>query len=395
MTYMSPINELLTRGVANIYPSKEELGEILIGDKKLRLYQGFDPTGPLLHLGHMVGLRKLRQWQDLGHQVILLIGDFTGMVGDPSGKTTARKVLSHDEVMKNAKGYKEQASKILRFDGPNPVEVKFNGEWLKKLSAIEFIEICGQLSVNQVIERDMFQERLKVGEEIYMNEFCYPVMQAYDSVVMDVDLELGATDQMFNMLLGRKLMRHILQKDKFVMTTPLLTDSEGRKIGKTEGNVIALTDEPSELFGKIMALSDDIIVKGMEYLTSIPMEEISEVEEKMAKGDNPVKYKKQLAFEITKELNDAEAAQRAQENFERAIQKKGVPEDVTVFKMVRGSTILDVLMEAKFCESKSGARRLIDQGAVSLDGKRITDQDEEMKDGILKVGKHRFLKIEY
>lgn len=391
---MNKVNELLTRGVANIYPSKEELEKVLNGDKKLRLYQGFDPTGPLLHLGHMVGLRKMRQWQDLGHQVILLIGDFTGMVGDPSGKTTARKVLSHDEVVKNAKGYTEQASKILRFDGSNPVEVKFNGEWLKKLSAIEFIEICGQLSVNQVLERDMFQERLKVGEEIYMNEFCYPVMQAYDSVVMDVDLEIGGNDQMFNMLLGRKLMRHMLQKEKFVMTTPLLTDSEGRKIGKTEGNVIALTDEPSELFGKIMALSDDIIVKGMEYLTSIPMEEISEIKENMAKGDNPVKYKKQLAFEITKELNDAEAAQRAQENFERAIQKKGVPEDIAVFKVAKGSSVLDILIEAKFCDSKSDARRLIDQGAVSLDGKKVSDQDEEMKDGILKVGKHRFLRID-
>jgi tyrosyl-tRNA synthetase len=391
---MNKVNELLTWGVENIYPSKEELEKILNSGKKLRLYQGFDPTGPLLHLGHMVGLRKLRQWQDLGHQVILLIGDFTGMVGDPSGKTTARKVLTHEEVMKNAKSYKEQASKILRFDGPNPVEVKFNGEWLNKLSAIEFIKICGLLSVNQVIERDMFQERLKNGVDIYMNEFCYPVMQAYDSVVMDVDLELGATDQMFNMLLGRKLMRHILKKDKFVMTTPLLTDSEGRKIGKTEGNVIAVTDEPSELFGKIMALSDDIIVKGMEYLTSIPMEEISEIKEKMAKGDNPIKYKKQLAFEITKDLNDADAAQRAQENFERAIQRQGVPEDIAVFNMIKGSSVLDILVESKFCESKSDARRLIDQGAVSLDGKKITDPDQEMQNGILKVGKHRFLKIE-
>ena len=390
---MDKINELLTRGVVNIYPSKEELEKILNSGKKLRLYQGFDPTGPQLHLGHMVGLRKMRQWQDLGHQVILLIGDVTGMIGDPSGKTTARKILTHEEVMANVKSYKEQASKILRFNGQNPVEIKYNGEWLTKLSAIEFIKITGLLSVNQVIQRDMFQERLKKNEDIYMNEFCYPVMQAYDSVVMNIDLEIGGTDQMFNMLLGRKLMRHILHKDKFVMTTPLLADSSGRKIGKTEGNVIALTDEPGELFGKIMALPDDIILKAMEYLTNISLEEINKIEKNMSKGDNPIKYKKQLAFEITKDLNDQDTAQTAQVNFEKTIQKKQTPQDIPVFNVVNKSSILSFLIESKLSDSKSDARRLINQGAVNLDDKKITHPYQEIENGILKVGKHRFIKI--
>ncbi len=390
---MNPINELLTRGIANAYPSKEELEKLLNTGKKLCLYQGFDPSGPQLHLGHMVGLKKMRQWQDLGHQVIFLIGDFTGMIGDPSGKTTARKVLTHEEVINNAKNYKEQAAKILRFDGPNPVEIKYNGDWLGKLSAIEFIKITSLLSVNQVIERDMFQERLKKNEDIYMNEFCYPVMQAYDSVALDVDLEIGGNDQMFNMLLGRKLMRHISHKDKFVITTPLLTDSTGRKIGKTEGNVIALNDEPNNLFGKIMGLPDDIILKAMEYLTNIPLSEINKIQKNMEQGDNPIKYKKQLAFEVTKDLNNQDLAQKAQDNFEKTIQKKQTPEDITVFNITKSLSILDILLQSKLAGSKSDARRLIDQGAVSLDNQKITDPDQKIQNGILKIGKHRFLKI--
>jgi tyrosyl-tRNA synthetase len=395
---MDKIEELLTRGVANIYPSKEELEKTLKTGKKLKLYQGFDPTGSQLHLGHMVGLKKLRQWQDMGHHVIFLIGDFTGMVGDPSGKSKARKVLTHEEVLENAKSYKEQAGKILRFSGKNPVEIRFNGEWLGKLSAIEFIKISRYLSVNQVIERDMFQERLKTDEDIYLNEFSYPVMQAYDSVVLNVDLEIGGNDQMFNMLLGRKLMRHMLRKDKFVMTTPLLTDSEGRKIGKTEGNVIALTDKPAELFGKIMALPDDIILKGFEYLTNIPMDEIKEIEKNIKTGDNPIKFKKQLAFEITKDLNNADDAKKAQENFQKTVQKKELPDEITEVKINTNDPMkLDqLLFESGLATSKTEARRLIEQGAVQINETKITNPAQQitLKDNLLlKAGKRKIIRL--
>lgn len=396
---MDKIEELLTRGVQAIYPTREELERVLREGKKLTLYQGFDPTGNQLHIGHMVGLKKLRQWQELGHHVIFLIGDFTGMVGDPSGKTTARKILTHEEVLKNAEAYKEQAGKILNFTGKNAVEIKFNGEWLKKMSAIEFLQIARLLSVNQVIERDMFQQRQKQGEDIYMNEFLYPVMQAYDSVAMNVDLEVGGNDQMFNMMMGRKLMRHMLKKDKFVMTTPLLTDSEGRKIGKTEGNVIGLTAKPEDLFGKVMGLSDDVIITCFEYLTDIPLTEIQEIENILKSGANPVMYKKRLAFEIVKQLNDEEKAKFGQEYFERTVQQKEAPEDMKTLHFSKELTILDVLLDAHFATSKSEARRLLEQGGVEINGEKINDwaavignivKDNET---VVQVGKRRFVKI--
>src|SRR3989344_5320166 len=240
------ITELLTRGVDKIYPSREALEETLRSGKKLRLYQGFDPTGDKLHIGHMVGLRKHRQWQDLGHEVIFLIGDGTGQAGDPTGKKQTReKFFTKEELRENAKSYIEQASKIVRFSGPNPIKILYNSEWLNKLTLVDVLNIAQNFSVQQLIERDMFQERLKSGESINLREFLYPLLQGYDSVAMDVDLELGASDQTFNMLAGRTLMKAMKGKDKFVMTTPLLSDSTGRKIGKTEGNVMALNDDPN------------------------------------------------------------------------------------------------------------------------------------------------------
>jgi len=370
---MDKITELLTRGVDKIYPSREELEKVLRSGDKLKLYQGFDPTGNMLHIGHMIGLRKLKQWQELGHEVIFLIGDFTGMVGDPSGKTTVRKMLSKEEVKTNAKAYVDQAGRILRFDGKNPVKVLYNSEWLEKLSSLEFIQITHNLSVQQVYERDMFQRRQKEGNDIYLNEFLYPVMQAYDSVAMNVDLEIGATDQTFNMLMGRKLMRNMLKKDKFVMTTPLLTDSEGKKIGKTEGNVIGITDAPNELFGKIMSLSDDVIVKGLEWLTDVSIKEIENIATKIKYGANPIEFKKKLALEIVKELNSEEEAQKAQEFFEKTIQGSEIPENIPTFTINGNLTVSDVLIKINAVSSKSEGKRLIEQGGVSVDNKTVTN----------------------
>lgn len=388
---MDKIDELLTRGVDTIYPSKEELEKVLRSKKKLKLYQGFDPTGTQLHIGHMVGFRKLRQWQDLGHHVIFLIGDGTGQAGDPSGKKTARDTFfTRDELRKNAKEYVTQASKIVRFDGENPIEILYNGDWLNKLGLVEILNILDHLSAQQLIERDLFQERIKNGEILKMREFIYPVLQGYDSVAMNVDLELGGSDQMFNMLIGRKLVKEILRKDKFVMTTPLLTDSQGVKIGKSEGNVIGLTDKPEDLFGKVMTLTDDVVAKGFEYLTDVPMDEIR------AMNNDHMNNKKRLAFEIVKQLNNEALAKQAQAHFEQTVQKKEMPSDIPEFSWSTGKLVADLLVESGLATSKTEAKRLIQQNGVAIDEEIITDSNAPFSgtDGsIVRVGKRKFVKI--
>jgi len=396
---MDKIEELLTRGVDKIYPSYEELEKVLRSGKKLKLYQGFDPTGTQLHIGHMIGLRKLRQWQDLGHHVIFLIGDGTGQAGDPSGKTRSReKFLTRDELRKNAKEYVMQAEKIMRFDGKNPVEILYNGDWLNKLGYSEILELLGHFSLQQLSERDLFTERLKREEPIIMREFIYPILQGYDSVAMEVDLEIGGTDQTFNMLCGRTLVKNILKKNKFVMTTPLLTDSKGQKIGKTEGNVIALNDPPNDVFGKIMALGDDVIIKGLEYLTDTPMQEIERIKKALVAGENPVLYKKMLAFEIVKQLNDKNAAQQALGNFEKTVQKQELPKDIPVYQYIgsKQKNIVDLLTQINLAKSRSQAKQLIDQGGVAIDDQTVSDTNSQikMKTGmIIKVGKRKFVRI--
>lgn len=382
------IEELLTRGVDKIYPDKETLKKVLLSGKRLRLYQGFDPTGDKLHIGHMVGLRKLGQWQALGHEVIFLIGDYTAMIGDPSGKLSARKALTHKETKANAKNYKKQASKILRFNGKNPVKILFNGDWLGKLKAAEFLQIAGNLTYSQIIERDMFQERLKLGQEINTSEFLYPVMQAYDSVAMDVDLEVGGTDQMFNMMMGRKLMRQMSKKEKFVMTTNLLEDKHGVKIGKTEGNAIALDDRPEDLFGKIMAFPDEVLPACFNALTTIPVEEIP--------NQNPLEDKKKLAFEIVKDLNDEKKAATAQKNWEDTFQKKEIPKEMTEIACKNSESLSEVLVKNKVVASKSDWRRLVSSGAIHdlSENKTINDVDFKISENLtLKIGKKRFVKI--
>ena len=397
---MDKIEELLTRGVDKIYPSKEELEKILRSGKKLKLYQGFDPTGTQLHIGHMVGFRKLRQWQDLGHHVIFLIGDGTGQAGDPSGKTKTReKFMTRDELRKNAVNYVSQASKIVRFKGENPVEILYNGDWLNKLNLVDILEILEQSSLQQLIERDLFQERIKKGEDVNLREFIYPLLQGFDSVAMNVDLEIGGSDQLFNMMTGRDLMHKMKRKNKFVMTTPLLTDSEGRKIGKTEGNVIGLTDEPNNLYGKILSLSDDVIAKAFEYLTDAPMEEIKIIDKKVKAGETPMKYKKQLAHELVKQLNDADSAKNAQENFEKTVQDKEIPPEMPSVVLDKPGSISDVLLATGLAVSKSDAKRLIEQGGVEVDSVKIEesmlpfDTLAKNDETIIQVGKRRFVKV--
>jgi len=302
--------------------------------------------------------------------------------------------LTKKEVLENAKTYKEQASRILRFDGPNPVEIKYNSEWLATMSAIEFFRLAHFLTYSQIIERDMFQERMKKGQDLFMNEFLYPFMQGYDSVAMDVDLEIGGSDQMFNMLMGRKLMHKILKKEKFVMTVPLLTDSNGVKLGKTEGNAIGITDPAKEFFSKIMALGDNAIIPCFTLLTDIPLDKIHSMEQDMKQGKNPMAFKKQLAFELTKQFNDEKQAEQAKNEFEIRFQKGDLTQSDLPTKSVsefpEGSTILDALVLASIAESNSSARRLVEQHAVKINNTLIGSPKEVVhikKDDILQAGK--------
>ncbi len=401
---MDKTEELLTRGVDKIYPNRDELEKVLRSGKKLTLYQGFDPTGTKLHIGHMVGFRKLRQWQDLGHHVIFLIGDGTGQAGDPSGKTTARdKFFSQEELRTNAVDYVKQAGKIVRFEGENPVEIKFNGDWLNKLSLPEILEIAGHFTWQQFAERDLFQERIKNQQPIIFRESLYPLLQAYDSVAMDVDLELGGSDQTFNMLCGRSLMKSMKNKNKFVMTTPLLEDSQGIKIGKTEGNVIGLTDEPVDFYRKIMALGDDIVVKGFEYLTDVSMEEIQRIDASLQNEENPITFKKHLAFEVTKQLNNEQDAKKAQEEFERVVQgkdKSSVTSTSLTWTSISGPSVSQVLVnDLHLLGSISEAKRVIEQGGIVIAGNLITDPNIEFNKLMTQeeisvvIGKKRFYNI--
>lgn len=398
---MDAIEHLLTRGVDTIYPSREALEQVLRSGEKLRLYQGFDPTGTQLHIGHAVGFRKLRQWQDLGHHVIFLVGDGTGLAGDPSGKMKARgRFMSREELRENAKAYLMQASKIVRFDGENPVEILYNGDWLTQLKLEDILGIAQNFTVQQMIERDMYQVRIKAGDPINLREFLYPLLQGYDSVAMNVDLELGGTDQTFNMLAGRTLVKNMLGKDKFVMTTPLLSDSQGKKIGKTEGNVIGITDAPADFYGKMMSLGDDAIIPCFTLLTDTPLSEIEKIKEDIAAGANPMLYKKRLAFALTGQFNSESAANEAQVEFERKFQKK----DFTAVDLPRvalaqfnsAATVSEALVATGFAASRQEAKRLIKQGAVKVDdGPISSDNKPAFKSGtVIKVGKTKFGKLE-
>ncbi|HVZ12637.1 MAG TPA: tyrosine--tRNA ligase, partial [Patescibacteria group bacterium] len=353
---MDAIQTLLSRGVDKIYPSREEVEKVLRGGKKLTLYQGFDPTGVQMHLGHMIGLRKLAQWQKLGHKVIFLIGDGTGQAGDPSGKTRSReKYLTNEQLRQNARDYVMQASKIVSFEGENPVEIKYNGDWLNKMTLADVLEVAGHFTLQQMIERDLYQERLKNNEPLNLREFLYPLLQGYDSVAMAVDLELGGSDQTFNMLAGRQLVKEYLNKEKYVMTTPLLTDSTGRKIGKTEGNVIGLNDKPDDLYAKIMALGDDVIVKGFEYLTDIPLTEIGQIEQAIQNGDNPLTFKKKLAFAIVEQFHGKEKAEQAQVIFTDVVQGGKQPQAIEEIHLKDEGEFLneDLLVSLNLASSKS------------------------------------------
>ncbi|OGE08932.1 tyrosine--tRNA ligase [Candidatus Curtissbacteria bacterium RIFCSPLOWO2_01_FULL_42_26] len=379
---MDKVDELLSRGVKEVLPDKDALAK-LMQKRKIKVYLGIDPSNPQIHLGNAVALRKLAQFQQLGHKVILLIGDFTGMIGDPTDKSATRKKLTKEEVEQNAKTYKEQAAKILRFDGPSAAEIKFNSQWLDKLSSRDWIELISNFTEQQLDERDMYVARKKEGKPVFMHELVYPIMQGYDSVAMDVDLEVGGTDQTFNMLVGRHLMKTLKNKEKFVLTVPLLIGADGQKMGKSTGNFIPIDDKPADMFGKIMSIRDDLLQQYFELGT--------DVDPKSVDLSKPMAAKKKLAYEIVKIYHGEKAAKAAQQEFESVHQKGSAPENLNISVKENISLIEAV---STLVSSKSQAKRLIDQGAVEIDGQVVREGKIKTKKGqVLKVGKKTYAKV--
>jgi tyrosyl-tRNA synthetase len=383
-TDVNKIDSVLNRGVENAYPSKDELKKVLLFGKILSIYNGIDPTGPTLHIGHGSTLLKLREFQDLGHKIILLIGDFTGKIGDPTDKTATRKQLSTKEIKNNLKSYTKQAGKILDM---KKVAVKFNSKWLSKLSFEEVMDLASEFTLQQMIERDMFERRIKEGQPIHLHEFFYPLMQGYDSVAMDVDMEIGGNDQTFNMLVGRTMMKN-RGKEKYVLTTKLLVDPTGKKMGKSEGNMVTLEDDPENMFGKVMSWPDSLMPVAFEICTRIPMSEINKLKE-----TNPRDAKMKLAFEIVKLYHGEKKAKEAEEKFINTFQKGKIPDDV---EEVEGEgPLAPLLLKIKMFNSNSEIRRLFDAGAIMdlTDNKKLLSKEVVIKGHVYKIGKHRFIKI--
>ena len=394
------IQSFVTRGIENVFPSREALAAALsrahAEGKRLTIYLGIDPTGPTLHISHAIPLMKLGALQKMGHRIILLMGDFTAMIGDPTDKMAARKQLTRKEVLNNLKLYKKQASVFLSFSGRNKAEIKYNSKWLGKMSFEDVVRLASNMTVDQMLKRDMFRARMDAGKPVYLHEFLYPLMQGYDSVAMDVDAEIGGNDQTFNMLAGRDLMRSLRDKEKFVIATKLLVDPTGKKMGKTEGNMITLADEPADMFGKVMSWSDPLIIPGFELCTRASDAEIAADRALLDGGANPRDSKAKLAHAIVELYRGREAADKAHESFFSAFSKGGMPDDVPMAAVAKGASLADTLVAHQIVSSKTEFRRLLTEGAIKdlASGRQLGPEDQLVSSDLdLKIGKHRFLKI--
>lgn len=387
------IERILTKGVEQILPSSDILKELLLSGKKINIYQGFDPTADTLHIGHTVGMRKLEDFRKLGHNVIFLIGDFTARIGDPSDKTSARVRLSKEQVEENMRRYIDQASHIIDiFNKENPVKVLYNSQWLEPLNFADIIELASEFTVQQMLKRSMFQKRIVEDKPIYLNEFLYPMMQGYDSVMMNIDVEVGGNDQLFNMLAGRDLVRSRLNKEKIVLAGKLLSTADGTKMGKSEGNMIKLSDSSNDIYGKVMAFEDSQLLIGFEILTDFNMEDVKEIEKRLTSGENPINIKKELAYEITKDIKGEEEALSAQRYFESVFQRKDITSEIPEREVI-SKKIIDIIVELNITNSKGEARRLIEQGAVKVNEEKLTDWNTELtlsqsKQYTLKCGRY-------
>jgi tyrosyl-tRNA synthetase len=401
------ITELITRGVEEVYPSGDELAEALRSGRRLRAYMGIDPTAPDMHVGHESQLLKLRRLQDLGHHVILLIGDFTAMIGDPTDKSSARVKLTREEVLANAEGYLQQASKILDFDpdSPNPAELAYNSTWLGAMGFGDVLELASEVTVQQMLERLTFRKRIDDGKPVGLHEFLYPIMQGWDSVCLDVDIELGGSDQIFNMLVGSTFVRRHNNKQKFVIAGKLLVDPSGKKIGKTEGNMITLNDTPLDTFHKIMMWGDEITPHALELCSQMPMDQVRDIERRLKSGElSGIEGKMILAETIVTDLHGPEAAAEAKESYASLTQadREINREILTEFVVKPGQSMIDILCESGLTSSRRAARQLILDGAVRIDDKPVSmdwSAGQLTQESVLRVGKkklenHRMLKPE-
>jgi tyrosyl-tRNA synthetase len=381
----------LARGTVELI-SAPELAAKLTLERPLRIKLGMDPTAPDLHLGHSLTLKKLRDFQDAGHTVVFLVGDFTAQIGDPTGRSETRKPLSRDQISQNAETYRTQAFKIL---DPDRTEVRFNSEWMNEVGTRQLIGIAAKLSVARLLERDDFEKRLANEEPLFLHELLYPVIQGYDSVALEADLEIGGTDQKFNMLVGRELQRHFGQPPQAVMTMPLLEGLDGeRKMSKSYGNYVGLTDKPEDMYGKLMSVPDSLMVRYYELLTNTPADEVAAIK---AGRIHPMEAKKRLASAIVAEYHSPGAARTAQEYFESKHQRREIPQNIPVFRIAEEMWICELMKQLKFAPSTSEARRLVSQGGVRVDGKTIADVNFHFVPGehrVLEVGKRRVARIE-
>jgi len=386
----------IKRGAREVLVESELLKKLRKG-RPLRIKAGFDPTAPDLHLGHTVLLNKMRQFQELGHEVIFLIGDFTGMIGDPSGKNTTRPTLSPEEVQKNARTYEQQVFKIL---DPARTVVDFNSRWFAPMPAARLIEIAGKYNVARMLERDDFSQRHKKGESIALHEFLYPLVQGYDSVALQADVELGGTDQKFNLLVGRHLQEAFGQEPQIVLTMPLLEGLDGvNKMSKSLGNYIAIADPPDMIFGKLMSISDELMWRYFELLSFRPLGEIAALKRRVASGGNPRDIKVELAQEIVARFHGAVAAETALKEFTARFREKTLPTDLVpqvLYVDACGVRLANVLKEGGLAASTSEANRKIDEGAVRIDGERVTDRGHSLGPGadhVFQVGSRRFARL--
>lgn len=387
---------LIKRGTEEVLV-ESELVDRLKQDKPLRVKCGFDPTAPDIHLGHTVLINKLKEFQDLGHHAILLIGDFTAMIGDPTGKSATRPPLSFEEARENAKTYEAQVFKILDRD---KTEVVYNSDWMNKKNATDMIRLAAKYNVARMLERDDFNKRFKGGQSIAIHEFLYPLIQGWDSVELNADVELGGTDQKFNLLVGRELQKEQGQTPQIVITTPLLEGLDGvKKMSKSLGNYIGVDEAPDEIFGKVMSISDDLMWRYFELLSFRPLEEIEHFKTDVASGANPRDIKFHLGKEIVARFHDQAAADKAQQNFIARFQKGAMPDEMPEVELKSQQGVLPIanlLKEAKLTNSTSDALRMIKQGAVKIDGEKISDSKLEItsgSDAVYQVGKRKFARI--
>lgn len=393
------IEELLDRSVVNILPDKDLFKKLLLSGKKLRIYSGADATGSRLHLGHSTNFILLEKFRQLGHEVIILFGDFTAQIGDPSGKDVTRKPLTNNDVKKNLKTWKKQISKIIKIGHfNNGAKIVRNSTWLSKMNFTDIVKLASNFTVQQMIERDMFQKRIENNKPIYLHEFFYPLMQGHDSVFLDVDVEIGGNDQTFNMLAGRILQKINRNKEKFIIPTTLLVNPKtGKKLmNKSEGSAVWLDDTPEEMFGKIMSLADETIISMFTDCTFISLEEIEKIKQEILSGANPRDLKIKLAKEIISIYHSKEEASRAEENFIKTFKEGGIPENIDEIIANKGEMLIELSLKANLIKSKGEFRRLIIEKAISNQetGDKINDPNYKIvSPGIFKIGKRRFLKI--